>query len=195
MFNIYVDLFNKIQFMSDQNFELATFANGCFWCTEAVFQRLKGVHQIASGFTGGIIKNPPYREVVMGRTGHAEAIQLSFDPSVVDYKTLLYVFFSTHDPTTLNRQGYDVGEQYRSEIFYHTRKQKELAESTINELESEGVFEDKIVTKVSEASTFYNAEEEHQNFYNNYTENRYCQLIIEPKLATLRQKFSHQLKS
>ena len=181
--------------MSDQNFELATFANGCFWCTEAVFQRLKGVHQIASGFTGGIIKNPPYREVVMGRTGHAEAIQLSFDPSVVDYKTLLYVFFSTHDPTTLNRQGYDVGEQYRSEIFYHTRKQKELAESTINELESEGVFEDKIVTKVSEASTFYNAEEEHQNFYNNYTENRYCQLIIEPKLATLRQKFSHQLKS
>jgi len=195
VFNIYVDLFNKIQFMSDQNFELATFANGCFWCTEAVFQRLKGVHQIASGFTGGIIKNPPYREVVMGRTGHAEAIQLSFDPSVVDYKTLLYVFFSTHDPTTLNRQGYDVGEQYRSEIFYHTRKQKELAESTINELESEGVFEDKIVTKVSEASTFYNAEEEHQNFYNNYTENRYCQLIIEPKLATLRQKFSHQLKS
>ncbi len=195
MFNIYVVLFNKLQFMSDQNLELATFANGCFWCTEAVFQRLEGVHNITSGFTGGSIKNPPYREVVMGRTGHAEAIQLSFDPSIVDYKTLLYVFFSTHDPTTLNRQGYDVGEQYRSEIFYHNDEQKNLALSIIDELESDNVFKDKIVTKISEASVFYNAEDEHQNFYNNYTENRYCQLIIEPKLATLRKKFSHQLKS
>ncbi|WP_019038631.1 peptide-methionine (S)-S-oxide reductase MsrA [Psychroflexus tropicus] len=181
--------------MSDQNIQYATFANGCFWCTEAVFQRLKGVHDITSGFTGGKIKNPPYREVVMGRTGHAEAIQLTYDPETVDYKTLLYVFFSTHDPTTLNRQGYDVGEQYRSEIFYHNEEQKKLAESIIEELEADQVFEDKIVTKISKASVFYNAEDEHQNFYNNYTENRYCQLIIEPKLATLRKKFSHQLKS
>ena len=179
--------------MSDQN--LATFANGCFWCTEAVFQRLDGVENIISGFTGGAIKNPPYREVVMGRTGHAEAIQLTYDPTVVDYKTLLYVFFSTHDPTTLNRQGYDVGEQYRSEIFYHTTHQKKTAELVMKELEAEHIFKDKIVTKLSEASVFYTAEEEHQNFYNNYTENRYCQVIIEPKLATLRNKFSHQLKS
>jgi peptide-methionine (S)-S-oxide reductase len=181
--------------MSDQNLELATFANGCFWCTEAVFQRLEGVKEVKSGFTGGTIKNPPYREVVMGRTGHAEAIQLSFDPAVIDFKTLLYVFFSTHDPTTLNRQGYDVGEQYRSEIFYHNQDQKLSAESVIAEIESEHIFEDKIVTKLSEASVFYVAEEEHQNFYNNFTENRYCQLVIEPKLSTLRKKFSHKLKS
>ncbi|MBZ9778714.1 peptide-methionine (S)-S-oxide reductase MsrA [Psychroflexus sp. CAK8W] len=181
--------------MSDQKFELATFANGCFWCTEAVFQRLQGVVEVKSGFTGGNIKNPPYREVVMGRTGHAEAIQIKYNPEIVDYKTLLYVFFSTHDPTTLNRQGYDVGEQYRSEIFYHAASQKEIAKSVINELEAENTFEDKIVTQLSEASDFYTAEEEHQNFYNNFTENRYCQLIIEPKLATLRKKFSHQLKS
>lgn len=181
--------------MSANNLAQATFANGCFWCTEAVFQRLEGVKEIKSGFTGGQIKNPPYREVVMGRTGHAEAIQLSYDPSLVDYKTLLYVFFSTHDPTTLNRQGYDVGEQYRSEIFYHTEEQKQIAESIIQELEAEKIFEDKIVTHLSQASAFYSAEEEHQNFYNNFTENRYCQLVIEPKLATLRKKFSHQLKS
>ncbi|SDG87251.1 peptide-methionine (S)-S-oxide reductase MsrA [Psychroflexus sediminis] len=181
--------------MSEQNLQLATFANGCFWCTEAVFQRLEGVEEVKSGFTGGRIKNPPYREVVMGRTGHAEAIQISYNPEVVDYKTLLYVFFSTHDPTTLNRQGYDVGEQYRSEIFYHTESQKETAIAVIQELEYEKIFEDKIVTKLSQASEFYSAEEEHQNFYNNFTENRYCQLVIEPKLATLRKKFSHQLKS
>lgn len=181
--------------MSQQHLELATFANGCFWCTEAVFQRLEGVEEVKSGFTGGTIKNPPYREVVMGRTGHAEAIQISYNPNLVDYKTLLYVFFSTHDPTTLNRQGYDVGEQYRSEIFYHSESQKEDSESVIKELESEEIFKDKIVTKLSQASEFYTAEEEHQNFYNNFTENRYCQLIIEPKLATLRKKFSHQLKS
>lgn len=181
--------------MSDTNLELATFANGCFWCTEAVFQRLEGVEDIKSGFTGGNIKNPPYREVVMGRTGHAEAIQLRYDPEIVDYETLLYVFFSTHDPTTLNRQGYDVGEQYRSEIFYHNQSQKDSAISVMAELESEEIFEDKIVTKLSEASEFYTAEDEHQNFYNNFTENRYCQLVIEPKLATLRKKFSHKLKS
>lgn len=181
--------------MSEQHLELATFANGCFWCTEAVFQRLKGVEEVKSGFTGGTIKNPPYREVVMGRTGHAEAIQISFSPEIIDYKTLLYVFFSTHDPTTLNRQGYDVGEQYRSEVFYHSESQKEIAEAVIQELESEEVFENPIVTKLSHASEFYSAEDEHQNFYNNFTENRYCQLVIEPKLATLRTKFSHQLKS
>lgn len=180
--------------MSDQTIELATFANGCFWCTEAVFQRLEGVKTVLSGFTGGVIKNPPYREVVTGRTGHAEAIQLSYDPQSIDYKTLLFVFFSTHDPTTLNRQGYDVGEQYRSEIFYHSEDQKTMAEEVMAELEADGVFEDKIVTQLSPASAFYSAEDEHQNFYNNFSENRYCQLVIEPKLSTLRRKFSHKLR-
>ena len=180
--------------MSDQTIELATFANGCFWCTEAVFQRLEGVKTVLSGFTGGVIKNPPYREVVTGRTGHAEAIQLSYDPQSIDYKTLLYVFFSTHDPTTLNRQGYDVGKQYRSEIFYHSEDQKTMAEEVMAELEADGVFEDKIVTQLSPASAFYSAEDEHQNFYNNFSENRYCQLVIEPKLSTLRLKFSHKLR-
>ncbi|MFN2262151.1 MAG: peptide-methionine (S)-S-oxide reductase MsrA [Psychroflexus sp.] len=181
--------------MSENNLSLATFANGCFWCTEAVFQRLEGVHQVKSGFTGGKIKNPPYREVVMGRTGHAEAIQISYDESVISFEDLLYVFFSTHDPTTLNRQAYDVGEQYRSEIFYHNAKQKSTAEQVMKTLNSAEYFDGKIVTKLSEASTFYVAEEEHQDFYNNFTENRYCQVIIEPKLATLREKFSHKLKS
>lgn len=180
--------------MSNSELQLATFANGCFWCTEAVFQRLEGIHEIKSGFTGGSIKNPPYREVVMGRTGHAEAIQLTYDPKVIDYETLLYVFFSTHDPTTLNRQGYDVGEQYRSEIFYHSEAQKSTADRVIGKLTSEHIFEDPIVTKLSPAQAFYVAEDEHQNFYNTNTENRYCQLIIEPKLATLRTKFSKHLK-
>lgn len=170
----------------------ATFANGCFWCTEAVFQHLKFVENIESGFTGGQIKNPPYREVVMGRTGHAEAIQLNYDETQIDYETLLHVFFTTHDPTTLNRQGYDVGEQYRSEIFYHDAQQKEIAETVIKKL-NENVFEGKIVTKLSPAKEFYVAEFEHQNFYQNNTEFRYCQLIIEPKLKKLRESFQHLL--
>lgn len=170
----------------------ATFANGCFWCTEAVFQQIKYVQNIESGFTGGSIKNPPYREVVMGRTGHAEAIQLDYDETKIDYETLLHVFFTTHDPTTLNRQGYDVGEQYRSEIFYHDEKQKEIAEAVIDEL-NKNVFDGQIVTKLSPAKAFYVAELEHQNFYNNNTEFRYCQLIIEPKLKKLRESFQHLL--
>jgi len=181
--------------MSDQNLQKAIFANGCFWCTEAVFSKIGRSERCKIRDSQEVLsKNPPYREVVMGRTGHAEALEISYDPEIVDYKTLLYVFFSTHDPTTLNRQGYDVGEQYRSEIFFNSEAQREDAESVISELESEEIFKDKIVTKISKALEFYYAEEEHQNFYNNYTENRYCQLIIEPKLATLRKKFSHQLK-
>ncbi len=173
--------------------EKACFANGCFWCTEAVFQRLIGVEAVKSGFTGGAIKNPPYREVVMGRTGHAEAIELQFDPDVIEYGTLLRVFFTTHDPTTLNRQGYDVGEQYRSEIFYHNLAQKETAESVISELNTT-VFNGNIVTKLSPAQAFYTAEIEHQNFYNQNKENRYCQYIIDPKLETLRKTFKPYLK-
>jgi len=172
----------------------AIFANGCFWCTEAVFQRLKGVHKVRSGFTGGEIKNPAYREVVMGNTGHAEAIKVTYDEAVIDYETLLYVFFSTHDPTTLNRQGYDVGTQYRSAIFYTNEQQNKMAKQVINTLNTE-VFDNKIVTQLQPASAFYEADEEHQDFYNRNTGYRYCQLVIDPKLAVLKEKYSSFLKS
>jgi peptide-methionine (S)-S-oxide reductase len=172
----------------------AIFANGCFWCTEAVFQRLKGVKDVKSGFTGGDIKNPAYREVVMGKTGHAEAILIEYDESIIDYEILLYVFFSTHDPTTLNRQGYDVGTQYRSGIFYVNEEQRKVAENVIEKLNIE-TFDNRIVTELKPASTFYEAELEHQNFYNQNPEYRYCQLVIEPKLSVLRKKFTPYLKS
>ncbi|RRO14378.1 peptide-methionine (S)-S-oxide reductase MsrA [Flavobacteriaceae bacterium 14752] len=172
----------------------AIFANGCFWCTEAVFQRLKGVLKVSSGFTGGTIKNPAYREVVIGNTGHAEAIHIEYDESVIDYEILLYVFFSTHDPTTLNRQGYDVGTQYRSAIFYTNEYQKQVAEKLIQKLNLD-TFDNKIVTELKPASDFYEATQEHQDFYNQNTEYRYCQLVIEPKLQVLRDKFSPYLKS
>lgn len=172
----------------------AIFANGCFWCTEAVFQRLNGVKNVKSGFTGGDIKNPAYREVVMGRTGHAEAIQIEYDETIIDYEILLYVFFSTHDPTTLNRQGYDVGTQYRSGIYYTNEKQKIVAETIIEKLNKE-TFKNKIVTELKPATEFYEAEAEHQDFYNQNTGYRYCQLVIEPKLAVLREKFTPYLKS
>ncbi len=171
----------------------AIFANGCFWCTEAVFQRLKGVESVRSGFTGGEIKNPAYREVISGNTGHAEAIEIEYDENIIDFEILLYVFFSTHDPTTLNRQGYDVGTQYRSAIFYTNDQQKIKAENIIKKLNAEA-FENKIVTELKPASAFYEAEAEHQDFYNQNSEYRYCQLVIEPKLAVLREKFSPYLK-
>ncbi|MFD2697879.1 peptide-methionine (S)-S-oxide reductase MsrA [Mesonia sediminis] len=173
--------------------EVITLANGCFWCTEAVFQRLKGVEKVVSGFSGGKIKNPPYREVVQGRTGHAEAIQLYFDPTILSLKDVLAVFFSTHDPTTLNRQGNDVGTQYRSAIFYHSSEQKEIAQQYIKYLDKQ-VFEGKIVTEVTPFSGFYPAEEEHYNFYNRFPNQPYCQYIIDPKIKVLRNQFAHLLK-
>jgi len=171
----------------------AIFANGCFWCTEAVFQRLEGVESVKSGFTGGEIKNPAYREVVQGTTGHAEAIEVEYDENIIDYEILLYVFFSTHDPTTLNRQGYDIGTQYRSAVFYTTQEQKLTAEKVFEKLNSDA-FDHKIVTELEPASEFYVAELEHQNFYNQNEEYRYCQLVIEPKLKVLREKFTPYLK-
>ena len=180
--------------MNTENIKTATFANGCFWCTEAVFQRLEGVSDIVSGFTGGNIKNPPYREVVQGRTGHAEAIQLKYDETLISYEELLLVFFTTHDPTTLNRQGNDVGTQYRSAIFYHSEEQKLMAEKVINRLNEE-VFGGKIVTEITQASPFYSAEFEHQNFYNNHPSQPYCQFIIDPKIKKLKEVFAHKLRS
>ena len=181
--------------MENSNTEVATLAAGCFWCTEAVFQRVEGVQELVSGFTGGNIKNPPYREVVSGRTGHAEAIQLHFDPSVTSYEELLYIFFATHDPTTLNRQQNDVGTQYRSAIFYHSEEQKRTAEMVVNQLEEEGTFSDPIVTEITEAKPFYEAEVEHHDYYNQNRNQPYCRVVIDPKVQKLKHRFSHKLKS
>ncbi|PKD17059.1 methionine sulfoxide reductase A [Salegentibacter salinarum] len=180
--------------MNSENLELATLAGGCFWCTEAVFQRLKGVEEVFSGFTGGNIKNPAYREIITGRTGHAEAIQIRFNPEIISFHDLLYVFFATHDPTTLNQQQNDVGTQYRSAVFYHSEKQKETVEKVIAELEEKKIFENKIVTEITEAKDFYIAEKEHQDFYNQHRQQPYCQFIIDPKIKKLTEVFSDKLK-
>nr|WP_299344503.1 peptide-methionine (S)-S-oxide reductase MsrA [Allomuricauda sp.] len=175
--------------------ETAIFAGGCFWCTEAVFQRLNGVKEVISGYTGGTIKNPAYREICTGRTGHAEAVKIVFDPSLISYGELLEVFFATHDPTTLNRQGNDVGTQYRSEIFYTSNAQKEEAEKFIKLLESEKVFSSPIVTAITEEKPFYNAEVEHQNYFNDNSMQPYCQFIINPKIKKLEKHYAQKLNT
>ncbi|WP_372917011.1 peptide-methionine (S)-S-oxide reductase MsrA [Salegentibacter sp.] len=181
--------------MEKKSLETATLAGGCFWCTEAVFQRIKGVETVIPGFTGGNIKNPAYREIITGRTGHAEAIQISFDPGEVSFRELLLIFFGTHDPTTLNRQQNDVGTQYRSAVFYHSEEQKITAHEVIDELEKENVFENKIVTEITPVSNFFPAEEEHKDYYNQHRQQAYCQYIIDPKIEKLRNSFSEKLKS
>ncbi len=184
--------------MNKQNnhqLETAIFANGCFWCTEAVFQRLKGVEEVVSGYTGGSIKNPAYREVCSGRTGHAEGVRILFNPEQISYQALLEVFFATHDPTTLNRQGNDVGTQYRSEIFYTNAGQKAQAQAYIDFLEEENVFSEPIVTAVTEAQPFYLAESEHYNYYNDHGSQPYCQFVINPKIQKLKEQFSAKLKT
>lgn len=180
--------------MKNENLKKATLAGGCFWCTEAVFQRLEGVEKVVSGFTGGEIKNPAYREIITGRTGHAEAIEIQFDPEIIKFEELLLVFFATHDPTTLNRQQNDVGTQYRSGIFYHDEDQKKIATEVIELLEKEGTFDNPIVTEVTEATPFYVAETEHQDFYNQHRQQPYCQYIIDPKITKLKKLFSDKLK-
>lgn len=174
--------------------EIATFAGGCFWCTEAIFQEIKGVEKVTSGYIGGKIKNPTYKEVCSGETGHAEAIQITFDPTQVAYEDLLEVFFGTHDPTTLNRQGADVGTQYRSEIFYYSETQKTQAENYIKFIEKEQLYSKPIVTKVSPATEFYAAEDYHQNYYNENASQGYCQMVIAPKLEKLRKYYQSKLK-
>ncbi|MDC8003980.1 peptide-methionine (S)-S-oxide reductase MsrA [Aureisphaera galaxeae] len=175
--------------------EKIVFAGGCFWCTEAVFQRIEGVETVVSGYTGGTIKNPAYREVCTGRTGHAEGILLTYDPNVVDINTLLEVHFATHDPTTLNRQGNDVGTQYRSEIFYTTKEQKEASEAFIKLLTDNKVFKDPIVTPVTPLDVFYEAEEDHQNYYNGNKDQPYCSFIITPKVEKIKKYYSEKLKT
>ncbi|MFY7665721.1 peptide-methionine (S)-S-oxide reductase MsrA [Flavobacterium sp.] len=177
------------------NMELATFAGGCFWCTEAVFLDLKGVKAVQSGYTGGKRPNPTYEQVSSGGTGHAEAIQIEFDPSEISYEELLEVFFATHDPTTLNRQGADVGTQYRSEVFYHSDAQKEAAENYIAQMTAALTFKDPIVTKVSAAQPWYPAEDYHQNYYKRNTSQSYCHYVITPKVEKVRKVFKDKLKS
>lgn len=177
-----------------EDMEVATFAGGCFWCTEAVFLEIKGVQKVVSGYIGGKTINPTYKEICTGETGHAEAIQITFNPNEVAYEDLLEVFFGTHDPTTLNRQGADVGTQYRSEIFYHSEAQKTKAENYIQLLEKEKLYDKKIVTKVSSATVFYPAEDYHQNYYNQNSSQGYCQMVIAPKLEKLRKYYKSKLK-
>jgi peptide-methionine (S)-S-oxide reductase len=172
----------------------AVFGGGCFWCTEAIFTRLKGVESVESGYSGGHTNNPTYEQVSAGNTGHAEAIRIEFDPSVMQYADLLNVFFATHDPTTLNRQGGDVGEQYRSAIFYTTPVQKQEAEEFIKKLEDEGTFDDPVVTEVAALNNFWPAESYHQRYYEQNRDKTYCQVVINPKIAKLRTKFGSLLK-
>ena len=175
-------------------FEVATFAGGCFWCTEGIFQRLKGVKTVVSGYAGGNIDNPTYEEVSSGETGHAEAIQITFDPSVISYKDLVYVFLKTHDPTTKDRQGNDVGTQYRSALFYHDEKQKMIAEETIKTLDQEKIYSSPIVTEVLPFKNFFKAEGYHQNYYNNNPDKMYCKLVIDPKIKKLEEVMPEFLK-
>lgn len=177
-----------------KSWDVATFAGGCFWCTEAVFERLEGVQKVVSGYTGGQIKNPGYREICTGRTGHAEAVQIVYDPNIIDYTELMEIFFATHDPTTLNRQGNDVGTQYRSAIFYSDDRQKEAAEKFIEFLNKEQVFEAPIVTEIVALDIFYEAEDVHQNYYDNNRSQPYCQFIINPKIKKLKTYYANKLK-
>ena len=174
--------------------ELATFGSGCFWCTEAVFQRMKGVEKVVSGYSGGHVENPTYRQVCAGDTGHAEVIQVHYDPSQVSYEQLLEVFWKTHDPTTPNRQGNDHGPQYRSVIFYHNDDQKRLAEGYKQKLEVEKIWEDPIVTEISPFTNFYSAEDYHQNYYNENGAQPYCSFVIRPKIEKIQKIFSERLK-
>lgn len=175
--------------------ELATFGAGCFWCVEAIFQRVEGVEKVVSGYAGGHIKDPSYNEVCQGTTGHAEVCQLSFDPAVVSFKELLEVFWQTHDPTTLNRQGNDVGTQYRSSIFFHSEEQKELAEKYKQKLDEAGVYADKIVTEIVPYDKMYVAEDYHQNYFNQNGSQPYCSFVIQPKIEKFQKVFKDKLKN
>ncbi len=178
-----------------EGFEVATLGAGCFWCVEAAYQDLKGVLKVESGYAGGSVLNPSYKEVCEGTTGHAEVIQITFDPKIINYNLILELFWAVHDPTTLNRQGNDIGTQYRSAIFYHNDIQKEIAIKSKIEAELSGVFKDPIVTEVSPLSNYFSAEDYHQNYFKlNGDKNPYCSTVVAPKLAKFRKKYAHLLK-
>jgi peptide-methionine (S)-S-oxide reductase len=173
----------------------ATFANGCFWCTEAIFARLNGVKSVVPGYSGGIVENPSYEQVCAGTTGHAEVAQIEFDPNVISYEKLLDVFWHTHDPTTLNRQGNDVGTQYRSAIFHHNDEQKQIAEKSKKEFEDRHVFGDPIVTEIVPLIKFYPAEEYHKKYYDQNKNAPYCRFVIDPKVEKMLKQYGNELKS
>jgi peptide-methionine (S)-S-oxide reductase len=174
--------------------ETATLAGGCFWCTEAIFRELKGVEKVEPGYSGGRTVNPTYEQVCTGSTGHAESIQITFDPRVISYRDLLHIFFTTHDPTTLNRQGADAGTQYRSAIFYHNEAQKQVAQKVIKEITAERIWKDPIVTEVTPFTRFYRAEDYHRNYFERNPDQSYCRIVIAPKVAKFREKFREKLK-
>ena len=176
------------------NLQTATLAGGCFWCLEAVFDEVKGVKSVESGYAGGKVENPSYRDVCTGRTGHAEVVQIRFDPDAISYRDLLNVFFAVHDPTTLNRQGADVGAQYRSAIFYHDDEQKQIAEGLIKELNDQHIWDGPIVTEVTKFDKFYMAEDYHQEYFAKNPYQPYCQAVVAPKVAKFRKHFLELLK-
>ncbi len=180
---------------SETKNEIATIAGGCFWCIEAVFQLVEGVDTIVSGYTGGHTENPTYEEVCSESTGHAEAVQIKFDKTKLDYETVLEIFFAYHDPTTLNREGHDVGTRYRSAVFCHDESQEHVANAVIEKLEREGVFPDSIVTEVNQIGQFYDAEDHHQSYFRTNPHQPYCQSVIVPKVMKLREKHASLLKS
>jgi len=174
--------------------EVATLGGGCFWCLEAAYDQLEGVEDVVSGYSGGDVPDPTYEQVCSGNTGHAEVVQITYDPDVTSYRELLEVFFTIHDPTTLNRQGADVGTQYRSVIFTHNEEQREIAEEVIDDLEAEGIWNQPIVTEITPFEDFYEAEEYHQNYYKQNSGRPYCQVVIKPKLKKLREKHVEKLR-
>ncbi len=177
------------------NHEVATLGGGCFWCLEAVFEQLRGVENVVSGYSGGTVVNPSYELVSMGTTGHAEVVQITFDPNIITFKEILKVFFTIHDPTTLNRQGADVGPQYRSVVFYHSEEQKAIAEQVIQEMEAAGIWDAPIVTEVTSFAAFYRAEEYHQEYFRRNPGQAYCQVVIAPKVAKFRRRYLEKLKA
>ena len=185
---------NATSALNNKNLDTATLANGCFWCTEAIFQQLEGVERVRSGYTGGNTANPTYNEVSNGNTGHAEALEIIYDPKKITYDELLEVFWKTHDPTTLNRQGNDVGTQYRSVVYYHNEEQKALAEKYKIALDETGAYNNPIVTTIEPSEKFYVAEDYHQNYYNENGSNPYCQFVVRPKLEKFKKAFKNKLK-
>ena len=191
----YISIEKARQKMTESDkLEIATFGGGCFWCTEAVFDDLKGVVNVESGYAGGTVANPTYEQVCTGKTGHTEVVQVTFDLQVISYRDILRVFFTVHDPTTFNRQGNDVGTQYRSVIFYHNEEQKRSAEEVIKEIEAEKIWDDPIVTEISPFKAFYKAEDYHQEYFANNSNQPYCRAVIAPKVAKFRKLYQDRLK-
>ncbi|MER0440794.1 peptide-methionine (S)-S-oxide reductase MsrA [Emticicia sp. W12TSBA100-4] len=184
----------KEEISSLSTYKVATLAAGCFWCVEAVFQKLKGVEKVESGYMGGTLKNPTYKDVCTGQTGHAEVCQITYNPNIISFEELLEVFWKTHDPTTLNRQGGDIGTQYRSAVFYHDATQKQIAENIKNDLAQSGAYDAPIVTTFEPASIFYKAENYHQDYFNLNGSNPYCQMVVKPKVEKFKKVFSDRIK-